>query len=216
VRKLIPVLVVLFLLGVWTWIQSAGTWIVGPISTDYDSGVTPTGDVVYNDINEFKAAFNGGIGDTNIMESAEIDLDKLEEGVLYHAEGNTAPKKIAYGDLNMHWANVQAKYGLTDTLLPGSTYVFLIDFGDSSDVGDPVFGATPHIMLSEPTIANSAVGVGDHSTSYNYASWRTAITESLSVSLQWVSAGSCSVYAVYTAADTIFNGVQLYWEAKQK
>ena len=115
-RKWVLILAAVFILGMWNWMQGAGTWIVGPTSTDYSSGTTPTGSVVYNDINEFKAAFNGGIGDTNIMEGAEIDLDKLEEGVLYHAEGNAAPKKIAYGDLNMHWANVQAAYNCVDTL----------------------------------------------------------------------------------------------------
>ena len=212
-RKLIPVLVVLFLLGVWTWIQSAGTWIVGPISTDYDSGVTPTGDVVYNDINEFKAAFNGGIGDTNIMEIAGIDLDKLEQGVMYHAEGYASPKEMVYGDLNMHWSNVQAKYGLTDTLLYDSTYIFLIDFGDSSDVGDPVFGAEPHITLGPLSIAGS--GLSAPKTNI-YAGMQAAVAGSLDYCVQFAAAGSCSVYVHYTGADTIFGGVQLYWEAKQK
>ena len=208
-RKLVPILVVLFLLGIWNWTGGAGTWITGPTSTDYSSGVIPTGSVVYNDINEFKTAFNGGIGDTNIMESAEIDLDKLEEGVLYHAEGNTAPKKIAYGDLNMHWA-------ATDTLVPLAVNVFGIVFADSSDVGDPGFGATPHITLGPLSIAESAVGLGDSATYHDYTSWRIAIADSFTYFLQFANAGTCSVYTHYTGQDTIFNGLQLFWEAKQK
>jgi len=215
-RKWVLILAAVFILGMWNWMQGAGTWIVGPTSTDYSSGTTPTGSVVYNDINEFKAAFNGGIGDTNIMESAEIDLDKLEEGVLYHAEGNAAPKKIAYGDLNMHWANVQAAYNCVDTLLPDSSYLYGIVFADSSDVGDPGFSATPHIMLTLGALNSSTVGVGDGDPAYNYIGWRKALTESLHFSLYYAAAETCSVYVHWTGADTIFNGVQLNWEAKQK
>lgn len=195
---------VFFVTTLWNWAMNSGTWVTGIKSSDYAAGKIISGSIIYGDLTLLQNAINGALGDTNIVEAAQIDLDKLERGVLYHKEGYTQPKCVAYGKINVHWTK-------EDTLPPGATYVAYIHFDDSSAVGSPGFSVTPHIQLG-PIYAPTA-GLGKDLT---YAHWQKMLAGSLHYYLQFASADCCSVFFYFEGGDTIFNNVLLYWEAKQE
>ena len=152
---------------------------------------------------------------TSIVESCftnkSIKKAHLESYIPYFAAGS-ACKKVAYGDARLDYACPVAANNLADTLLPDTSYVVLIDFCDSSDVGDPAFASTPSFLsispiyeFSTPTYFNKQGGEARRDSLYL-----------LTYHVVYASADSCSLFVHWAGHDTIgVAGYKVFWEARE-
>lgn len=152
---------------------------------------------------------------TSVVESAftvnSIKKAHLESYIPYFAAGS-ASKKVAYGDARLDYACPVASLNLTDTLCADTSYTILIDFCDSSDVGDPAFSSTPsYISISPiyefatPTYFNKQGGEA-----------RRDSLNLLHYHVVYASADSCSLFIHNACHDTLgVAGYKVFWEARE-
>ena len=147
--------------------------------------------------------------DDDGIDNAVVDAC-FHRGVLQTVEAGA--QHCGWGDTWLYYTNPQAAYDLTDTLLPDSGWVFMIDFADSSDCGDPGLAAAPtYVNISQPYEAATPTPfhVGD------YDNQRRTIGD-LTFSIVFLSADSCSVYAHNPSSDTLaVSGYKIFWEVKE-